>query len=107
MSKMCTANRFLESAYFNSFIQVVSIAPLQVHYYSEALPTQHEYCVEVSRRKPQATASEGLAQGPYVAARAGFKPATIRTKGVKSTNGPPRPIIMCACIYSCIARTYT
>jgi len=23
---------------------------LQVYYYSEALPTQHGYCVEVSRR---------------------------------------------------------
>ena|SRR6218665_1009929 len=33
----------------NSFIQAISIAPLQVHYYSEALPTQHEYYVGVSR----------------------------------------------------------
>src|SRR6218665_2442177 len=32
------------------FIQDISIAPLQVHYYSEALPTQHGYCVGVSRR---------------------------------------------------------
>ena len=40
---------------------------------------------------PQATASEGLAQGPYVAARVGFKPANLRTKGNKSTNEPPRP----------------
>jgi len=28
----------------------ISIAPLQVHYYSEALPTQFRYCVGVSRR---------------------------------------------------------
>src|SRR6218665_1355393 len=34
-------------------------------YYSEALPTQHGYCVGVSRRSALATASEGLAQGPY------------------------------------------
>src|SRR6218665_846532 len=33
----------------HSFIHAISIAPLQVHYYSEALPTQHGYCVEVSR----------------------------------------------------------
>jgi len=38
-----------------SFIHSISIAPLQVHYYSEALLTQHRYCVGVS----QATASEG------------------------------------------------
>jgi len=34
----------------HSFIQAISIAPLQVHYYSEALPTKHGYCVAVSRR---------------------------------------------------------
>src|SRR6218665_401139 len=32
------------------FIQAISIAPLQVRYYSEVLPTQHGYCVGVSRR---------------------------------------------------------
>jgi len=32
------------------FIQSISLVPLQVHYYSEALPTQHGYCVGVSRR---------------------------------------------------------
>src|SRR6218665_472302 len=31
-----------------SFIQAISIAPLQVYYYSEAFPTHHEYCVGVS-----------------------------------------------------------
>ena len=40
---------------------------------------------------PQATASEGLAQGPYVAARAGLERMTLRTKGDESTNEPPRP----------------
>ena len=34
----------------HSFIQAISIAPLQVHYLSEVLPTQHGYCVWVSRR---------------------------------------------------------
>src|SRR6218665_4004853 len=33
----------------SSFIQAISIAPLQVHYYSEALPTQHGYCVTLLR----------------------------------------------------------
>jgi len=40
---------------------------------------------------PQATASEGLAQGLYVAARAGFKPTTLRTKRDESTKEPPCP----------------
>jgi len=34
----------------HSFIQAISIAPLQVHYYLEALLTQHGYCIGVSRR---------------------------------------------------------
>ena len=35
--------------------------------------------------------SEGLAHGPYVAARAEVEPMTLRTKGVDSTNAPPTP----------------
>jgi len=34
----------------HSFIQAISTAPLQVHYYSEVLPTQHEYCAGISRQ---------------------------------------------------------
>jgi len=46
---------------------------------------------EFHAKAPQATASEGLAQGPYVAARAGSEPTTLRMKGPESTNEPPRP----------------
>jgi len=41
---------------------------------------------EFHAEAPQATASEGLVQGPYVAARAGFNPMTLRTKGDESTK---------------------
>jgi len=34
--------------FIHSFIQ--AIAPLQVHYYSEVLPTQYGYCARISRR---------------------------------------------------------
>ena len=113
-----------------SFIQDISIAPLQVHYYSEAMfpliyfaartlaclvsSNIRDLCLLYASRKmlcalvekscaharaqlrgniaqrrsrhstdtvskfqakaPQATASEGLAQGPCAAARAGFEP---------------------------------
>ena len=46
---------------------------------------------EFHSEAPQATASEGFAQGPYVAARAGVEPMTLRTKGVDSTNAPHTP----------------
>jgi len=39
----------VESSYVYSFIHTISIAPLQIHYYSEALPTQHGYCARISR----------------------------------------------------------
>ena len=45
---------------------------------------------EFHAEAPQATASEGLAQGPYVVARVGFKPMTLRTKVVESTNESPQ-----------------
>jgi len=47
--------------------------------------------LEFHAEAPQATAGEGLAKGPYVAARARFEPTTLRLKGAKSTNEPPRP----------------
>ena len=43
---------------------------------------------EFHAEAPQTTVSEGLAEGPYVAARAGVEPMTLRTKDVYSTNAP-------------------
>jgi len=48
---------------------------------------------EFHAEAPQATVSEGLAQGPYVAARAGVEPTTLRLKASDSINAPPRPTI--------------
>ena|SRR6218665_2383544 len=62
----------------HSLIHSISIAPLQDHYNSEALPTTTLIlCRSQHIKAPQATASQGLAQGPYVAARSGFDPATL------------------------------
>ena len=50
------------------------------------------YCAGVSRRS--ATGSCELStcpRWPYVATRAGFEPTTLRSKGLDSTNAPPRP----------------
>ena len=35
--------------------------------------------------------SEGFAQGPYVAARAGLEPVTLRKQITELTTEPPRP----------------
>src|SRR6218665_188449 len=80
-----TSYQLLSILFINSFIQAFSLAPLQVRYYSKALQAQHGYYVsEFHAEAPQATVSEGLAKGPYVAARVGFEPTTIRMKGVES-----------------------
>src|SRR6218665_1744928 len=77
----------------HSFIPAISIASLQVLYYSEALPTTARILYGSSRRSAQATACKGLAQGPYMymAARAGVEPTTLRLKAIDSTKAPPCP----------------
>src|SRR6218665_279524 len=52
---------------------------------------QHGYCIGVSPGSAQATAGKGLAQGPYVTARAGVEPTTLRLKVVDSTKAPSHP----------------
>ena len=54
-------------------------------------PQQLTLCRSLHAKAQQTTASEGLAQGSYVAARAGFKPATLRSNGIDSAYAPSRP----------------
>src|SRR6218665_655645 len=51
------------------------------------------YFIGVSRRSAQATVGKGLVQGPYMAARAGVEPTTLRLKAIDSTKAPPCPTI--------------
>ena len=46
---------------------------------------------EFHAEAPQATAGKGLAQGPYMAARVGVEPTSLRLKVIVSTKAPPRP----------------
>ena len=50
-------------------------------------------CRSLHAEAKQATASEGLAQGPYMAARAGFEPTTLMSKGIDSTYATSRPTL--------------
>src|SRR6218665_3358385 len=43
--------------------------------------------------------NEGLAQGPYVAARAEFEPTTLRSTAIDFTNEPPRPTQCLQCVF--------
>ena len=51
-------------------------------------------CTSLHVAALQVTASEGLAQGPYVAVRAVFEPATLWSKWIDSTNASPRPNLL-------------
>src|SRR6218665_4040785 len=82
------------SVFIHSFIPVISIAPLQQSSTTQRRSQlQHGYCVGVSHRSAQATVGKGLAQGPYVAARAGVEPTTLQLSVIASTNAPPCPTI--------------
>ena len=56
-------------------------------------PQQLTLCRSLHAEELQAIASERLAQGPYMAARAGFEPTTLRSNGVVSTNAPSCPTL--------------
>ena len=108
-----------------SFIAHISIAPLQVHYYSEALKyLPIMYCIALyiyiytahslsfSEALPttalilcrsqhaealQATMCEGLAQDPYVVAGVEFEPATYRTQTPNVSLSRHTPYIISFC----------
>src|SRR6218665_295299 len=73
----------------------ISIALLTARTFQKrSRPKQLTLCRSLHAETLQATASEGLAQGLYMAARAGFEPATFRSTGIDSTNAPPRPLLL-------------
>src|SRR6218665_983109 len=80
------------SGRIHSFIQVISTAPLQVHYTTQRRSRHSTDTVpEFQTEAPQATVSEGLAQGLYVAVRDGVESMTLWAKSVDSTNAPQTP----------------
>src|SRR6218665_4203247 len=59
------------------------------HFYSATLSTttqRRSRLQQVSRRRAQATISEGLAQSPHMAARVGVEPTIFRLKVIDSTK---------------------
>ena len=81
-----TLSRSVSLSLFHSFIPAISIAPLQVLYYSEALPT-------TARILYRSFTPRRTGNLPKVAARAEVEPTTLRLKVIVSTKAPPRPTI--------------
>src|SRR6218665_564514 len=77
-------------------LQCISIAPLKVHYYSEALLSPDTariglLCRSFTPKLHRQLRVKDLPKVPMWVARAGFEPAIVSTKGAESTNEPPRP----------------
>src|SRR6218665_1296496 len=79
-----------------------------IHFYSAShslslseapRPQQLTLCRSLHAKALQAIAGKGLAQGPYMAARAGFEPTTLRSNRVVSTNAPPCPTNTIVSVY--------
>ena len=81
---MMNVYSFIHSVHFYS----ASFSPLLLQ---RRYRLQHVYCIGVSRRSAQATISKGLNQDPYVAARAGVEPTTLRLRIIELTNAQQRP----------------
>src|SRR6218665_3377491 len=77
---------FIHSSYFYS----ASSCPPLLRGASDTARIVSEFHAEVT----WTTVSEELAKGPYVAARPGFEPTTLRSTAIDSTNEPPRPTIV-------------
>ena len=80
---------FIHSGYFYS----ASSTPLLLRGAPKTARILCRSFMQFHAEAPQATASEGFAQGPYMVARARFEPTTPQMKGAESTNEPPCPTI--------------
>src|SRR6218665_1721980 len=74
----------IDLSFHSGYFYSASSSPLLLRRSRHGMGTMSEFYAEA----PQATASEALAPGPYVAATAGFKHATLRSIGIDSTNEP-------------------
>src|SRR6218665_581244 len=82
----CCSNMYIQSFVLSGYYYNASSSPLLLR---GAPDCSIDTVSELIREALQATASEGLAKSPYVAARVGFEPSTLRTKDAELTTEPP------------------
>ena len=92
LSSVCA---FYTHSFIHSFIRPFLERPFKSSTTQRHSRLQHGYCIGVSRRSAQATEGKGLAQGPYMAARAGVEPTTLRLKAIDSPRHHHVPRIAC------------
>jgi len=79
---------YIHSFIHSEYLYSASSSPLLLRGASD---TSRILCRIFTPKRQRETSSEGLAQGVYYAVRAGFEPATFRTKCNESINEPPCP----------------
>ena len=85
--------RFPLDCSFHSFIPDISIVPLQVYYYSEALlTTARILCQSFTPKRHRQLRMKDLPKVPMWRPEWYSKPMSLQTKGNESTNEPARPI---------------
>ena len=89
--KMYNSGRCVMLLY--SFIPDIYIVPLQVHYYSEALPIQHAYCVGVSPKRHRQL--KDLPKVPTWRLERDSNPWPFRWKATNLPMSQHAPLIMC------------
>src|SRR6218665_3426396 len=77
-------------SFVHSFIQAISISPLPINYYSEALPTQHGYCSGISRRSVTGNCERRTCKGPYTRRLVRESNLHVRPCGRKASALPMR-----------------
>src|SRR6218665_1758228 len=76
--------KFVHSDHFYG----ASLSPLLLR---SAPDTARILCRSFTPKRHRQLGLKGLAQGLYMAARAGVEPTTLRLKAIDSTNAPPCP----------------
>ena len=89
-----------EGVFFVLYLSISTVLYTAWAFQKRSWKQQLTLCRSLHAEALQATVSEGLPQGPCVAARAGFAPTTHRSNGIDSTNAPPRPTIIYVHIHS-------
>ena len=97
--QLAIIQQLMHEASFHSFIQSISIVPLQVHYYSEALPTQHGYCAGVlTLRRHRQLLVKDL---PKVCTWQLERDTSPRPSGWKVSTQPMRHHVPCIWTFQC------
>ena len=78
----------------HSFIQAISIAPLQDHYYSVMFPTQHGYCVRVTHQSATGNCEWRSYPRSLCVGYSGIRTRDPSNERRESTNQPPCPTLL-------------